>query len=514
MKFPVTKRLKAYAAEKLGVPAAASDRDVKKAVGLALLKGTLTTKALRKLVAKSPKPTPAAVGKTVKQADIDRMVRQALKTHKLKKKASSKITPAAVFSKSSQIRVKEAADAYSQTKTAAIYPTKSGFKQDGTPHLLAGQPAYYGNRPLDMPSELDKAISGAYVKWMVSRQLGNATPRHLRMDDHSRELILYALHKCRWSGMLDGSDSDSGAQGIKRANLSELQIKGLLDDTVSGGIEIAPTVFDDAIILLPVLYGELFPFVNVKPITRGRRVKGGALSLPEFTDGVSEGSAITPFDTSGYIEAFDTGIYNAALAMTIGLDFEEDTPVDIGNTVTEQCGLQAMAWLDKMIAVGNGTTQPTGIFNATGTTSVNSDNGPGGPPTISDYEALMFGVQKKYRNEPGAMPVFIGSDTSYRRARGIQVGPGDQRRIMGMDHGSYMALERPFKVQNDIPNNKIAYVNLRRYRMYRRLGMNVRVEMGGQTLALTNQRLLLVRMRWGGQLETGGAAAVMTDAWA
>lgn len=521
MKFTLTARLRKYATEKLKVKAGASDAEIKRAVGAALLGGSLHVATLKTLTGAAPddkkgkKKSGSGTGTATLDADeIARIARRAVRKEQARAgRKGTGISPSFVFNKGAQVRVKEAAESYDGSTKAAIYPEFSGKSGNGTPHLLAGMPAEYNGRPLMVPSERDKAISGAYIKFCVNRQLpGDQLPRGMKMTDHDRELLMYALHNEKWVGMLGGDGSEFGATKVKRAKLNELQIKALLDDTISGGIEIAPVVFDDAIILTPVLYGELFPFVNTKPISRGRRIKGASLSLPQFTSGTVEGSAITPFNTAAFISAFDTGIYNASLAAQFGLDFEEDTPVDIGSQFTESAGLQAMAWLDKMIAIGNGTNEPTGIFTATGTVSVGSDNGAGGPPTVSDYEGLAFGISKQYRTEPGAFPVYVANDTTYRRARGIAVGPGDERRVFGMDHQSYNLMDRPFKVQADIPNNKVAFVNLRRYRMYRRLGMNVRVEAGGMQLALTNTRLLVIRMRWGGQLETGNACAVMTDA--
>jgi hypothetical protein len=46
--------------------------------------------------------------------------------------------------------------------------------------------------------------------------------------------------------------------------------------------------------------------------------------------------------------------------------------------------------------------------------------------------------------------------------------------------------------------------------MYRRLGLMVRIETAGSTLALANLKLIVVRMRYGGNLTLGSAAAVAT----
>lgn len=169
--------------------------------------------------------------------------------------------------------------------------------------------------------------------------------------------------------------------------------------------------------------------------------------------------------------------------------------------------------LDKFVAIGDGVTEPLGIFNTAAPIVVESENGAGGKLTIGDLESLMFGLQKQYRFEAGALTAFVGNDLGYRRFRKIPVGPGDERRVQGMDYGSYTAIDRPFKIQNDIPDGHFVYANLKRYRMYRRLGMTVRVVTDGLQLASSNQRAIVVRMRFGGQMETGNAVSLMTDGW-
>jgi HK97 family phage major capsid protein len=265
------------------------------------------------------------------------------------------------------------------------------------------------------------------------------------------------------------------------------------------------------LILTPVLYGELFPFVDVRTIARGRRVKGGTVTNPEFTSGTGEGTAITPFNTASFVGAFDTAIFPAVAAIELGQDFEEDTPVDLGGQIVEQFGLKAMEWLDRVVAVGNGYDEPQGLFNATAASLLTSVYGASGPATVSDAEALMFGLAKQFRTEGNKFLAYVSNDYTYRKFRSLPVGPGDERRVYGMDHAEYKLNGYDHKIQNNIPDGYIAYANLRKYVMYRRLGMQVRVETGGRQLALSNTRLIVVRMRYGGQLSIGGAAALMKD---
>lgn len=406
-------------------------------------------------------------------------------------------------------RVKGVAEKYTSTRSEVFYPAQ---KKGGHKHPFAGMPAIYAGERLQTPSRLGKAVSSAYFKWCLATSCAkHDIPRGLQMTDEDRDLVNFALHEMEWSGVVKTRDEGYDWESkVARRKLTDHEIKSLLDDATSGGIEIAPIEFDDALVTTPVLFGELFPLVNVVDVSRGRRMKGGAIGNPTFASS-TEGTAISAFDTTSFVSAFDTTIYVAAAAMEIGMDFEEDSPTNVGGIIMEKYGEKAQEWLDEQIAVGDGTTEPEGIFTASGTTSVASDFGTSGPATVGDYEGLMFGVPKQYRAAKGSRNVYIANETSYRRARAIPVGPADERRVFGMTHADFMLLDTPYKIQASITNSQIAYANLGYYRMYRRLGFNVRMENTGNYLALRNLRLVVCRMRYGGKLELGAAAAVMTD---
>jgi HK97 family phage major capsid protein len=516
--YLLTDALKQFAIANLGVAANASDEDTRKAIGQGLVKGKIKSAKLKELAGKTNPdkppvtvPTQKAAFDQASQTAIDEAVQKAIAGLGIAPQQPT-LTPEMVFAKSNphQIRVKSAKENYSTSTSKAYYPEK--MKNHNGDHPLAGRPVEMGFIPLEHPSELAKAVSGAFYKWCIKQSASpSEIPYGLRMTDHDNDLMNYAVREMPWTGIIKGRGME---HKIYRSKLTEMQYKSILDDTISGGIEATPVVFDDALIMFPLLYGELFPFVNVQNVAQGRRVKGATLQNPTMTSGIAEGTAIEPFNTSAFIGAFDTPIFPSVGSVLLGMDFEEDTPVNFGAKIIENWGYVVQAQLDKWIAVGDGVVEPQGIFNSVGFQSVSSDNGVGGKVTIGDLESLMFAVPKQYRFEPGAMTSYVGNDLMYRRVRKIPVGPGDERRVQGMDYGSYTALDRPWKVQNDIANGKMAYCNLRRYRMYRRLGMTVRVVTEGLELAKTNQRAIIVRMRFGGQIETGNAVSIMTDAWA
>ncbi len=533
----LTQTLKSWLTENLKVPATASDDEYKKAASLAVFEDKLTTAKLAELtdeggpdaadvigqaIAKAMAPIAAKIGEIEqRQAQLqntgalsgalESALADAGKMQTEPEKSTSSRAAALFASADPQIRVKSPIERYSSVKGIRTWPTKD---KHGFPHPNAGMPVTMPNAfagPLESLSQADTAIVGAYMKWASTR--GGQDCKHplLRMTEHDHQLMEYALHEMPWTGYARGpGGSEMELPSIK---LNEFQRKALLDDSTSGGTEAAPVVVDMALITTPLLYGELFPLVEVVPIPRGRRIEGAAITNLTWTSGTAEGTAITPFTTTSMISAFDNTVYPAVAAIEIGNDFQEDSPYNIGQVIIEKAGEKAMEWLDNQIANGDGTTEPQGLFTASGTTDAGSPaGGASAAAQITDYENMYFGIEKAFRPPSDrARTVFIADDTSYKRARAIKVGSSDARRIFGLDEQSYTLMGIPYKVQNDIGNTKACCANLRYYRMYRRLGVTVRTETGGRTLALANETLLVLRMRWAGKLTLGGAMCYIDD---
>ncbi|NQT17326.1 MAG: phage major capsid protein [Planctomycetes bacterium] len=364
-------------------------------------------------------------------------------------------------------------------------------------HVKTGQPVCDENgRYAETPSELDYAKAGVLLKHSANRA-GIQTP----LTDHERQL-LGEMFQEPWCGKI-GSEWHDEIPGSRA--------KILLDDTTSGGLEVVPIEFDAAIVQFPLLHSELLPFVDLRPIGRGRRIEGASIDNPTVTWGQAEGTALTAFDTDDLVDAIDTTIFPVSVAIEVGRDFLADSPVDVGRILVENIGQRMAAELDLVIANGNGTTQPQGIFQSGATDVGNPTGGAGATATVDDYEALMFGIDKQYRNR-AFNPAYVANDTSYRRARAIPIGAADVRRVFGMDESSYTLLDWPYRIQNDLDSEDQAFVALKKYRLYRRAGTQVQWTTEGSTLALANLALLVVRGRYGGKMMDTNAAALQTNA--
>ena len=74
-------------------------------------------------------------------------------------------TPDEPGDKTVDIRIKEAAEGYSDTKTVLIYPSET---KSGSPHFGKGQPVIHNDRVLETQSQLDKAVRGAWAQFQCA----------------------------------------------------------------------------------------------------------------------------------------------------------------------------------------------------------------------------------------------------------------------------------------------------------------------------------------------------------
>lgn len=401
-----------------------------------------------------------------------------------------------------RVRLKSAVERYDGGRTQALHPGKSALVGK------RGQPVEHMNRLIQTASQSDKAVIGAVSKWHITASMGRPG---WKMSEHEHDLLEYAVREMPWTGYVGGDENSVNAKRIDDRRLDPVEQKALLNDAVSGGVYAVPVVYDDQAVLAPIQTGELFPLVSTTPLARGRVVKAFSIGTPVLSSGVPEGTPIPLFDTTGFIAGLDTYIYPVVGSIEIGLDFEEDSPANFGQIVIDRYGEKHLEWLDEQIANGDGVIEPLGVFNTGTLTVVPSVSGPGGPPSLSDLEALIFGVNRLYRRSAGGRMVFIMSDVTYRRFRAIATALGWNTRLFGTDYESYTILGYPVRIMPTIPNNKVAFVNLAYYRMYRRQGLSVRVSTEGKDLISRNMRYIAVRALWGGRIIQGGAGALMVD---
>lgn len=532
----LTERLKSWLRDNCGVAEDAGDDAYKAAAAQAVLDGSLTPdlqksltvdadaekaskldEKLDQILNTAVKTAEVAANNAKAIAEMQAGVKQPATEEAPKLKGSvpsmpaieEKMTEPEGDVETPEIRVKCPSERYDTTKTAMRYPEQ---RKMGAKHAKAGRQVVFNGTPVMEHSQLERAVVGAWFKFTMESQLGKNCPRKLRMTEHDKGIVDFAFEKLPFVGAIGGTGIDDGAKFVSNRVLSAGESKAVLDDATSGGLEISPYVFDEAIIMTPLLYGELFPKVNIKNIDRGSSVKGGAMGNPTVSWAGADGTAIPLFNTASFISAFDTTIHVVNGAIELGLDFLSDSPVDVANEVTRAYGNVMLSEFDRVIADGSGTGEPTGVMQAAGTTDIASANGATGPATVGDYEALLFSVPKEYKAPYSASDFcFCGNETTYSRARGIAVGTTDARRVFGMNQESYELFGHPYAINGTLTNAEAFAGVLPRYRMYMRRGVTMRSTTEGKNLVRDNAMLIAARARLGGQPEDGAAFGVVDD---
>ena len=506
----LTSNLKKWLQDNKQVAADADDVAYRKSASESLVDGSLTTEIFVSLC-KDPDADKASVLTKTLGSMQEAMVAMANQISTLSKPTEQKARPTSSVTASMivsadpvtggepNIRHITADKQYSTTKTALTFPLKEA---NGRSHPKSNQRVMDIGRYIDEPSELDRAVNGAYGKMMIFGPLiaRGIMPKSI-ITDHDRELLQYAAKNMNWIGCIRevGDDELYGGKDVYNRRLTDWEVKQVLDESgASQGLEIVPIVFDDSILTQPLLHSELYPRVEVVNIPRGRRIEGGVVANPTVTWADTEATQVPLVTTTAFVGAFDTNIHVVQSAILLGLDFLSDTPIAFGDLLTRNYGEVLLNDLDRVIAVGNGTTEPDGVYNATGSTNVTVD---AGSWTTGKLMELMFGVPKAYRSGDRNRICYAANETTYQRIRQLATGvTGDERFLFGMDVESYTLLGHPFLIQAGFGNAQAVFCNFAHYRMYKRLGLQIKSTTEGQTLVRNNHMLVCARARYGGQL--------------
>ena len=511
--------LKQYAIAHLGVAADADDEEIKAAIA--------------KHVTQEEQPDPdlkaasELIGQSVREAMADTNVQLSKLADRIDKletqPAPKDETPtepteadkliAASASAAPNVRLKDPIEAagYKTAREFARYPAH--YIKSGRPHPQAGELVTYGKgenaRFMRQNSEADYAKIGAWLKWNLTG--GGRLADNAFLNDHEKQLVNHCLDKDEWCC---GTSTSLVREWDGSRRLDANTKASLLGDTTSGGSYAVPRAFDDELFMNPILYGELVPWVSILDIAQGVVVDGAYLANDlSITSNTAEGSAITLFDATGLIGNLDTNIFVCSIGIEIGLDWLQDQAMDVGRLLPMRMGERLQEWLDNQIANGDGTTEPEGIFTKSGTGSSSSGSGTSGPITVGDIEELLFGLTKARRKRAGANARFVTNDTMYMRACSVPVGSSDARRVLKpmMDHENYTLMNRGVSIEEHVANGTIGFCALDEYRLVRRLGSQLRETQEGSTLIKANDKIIVLRARFGGQLTLAGALHKITD---
>ena len=248
-----------------------------------------------------------------------------------------------------------------------------------------------------------------------------------------------------------------------------------------------PLVFDDAAIMTPVLENQLFPLVStLAPSARSTHHRGRVV---ESHDGLGAGGRwLAEHHLAGHDELRDRN-WTRTFCHATGRSRSAWTswktrPSTLPAPVLKQYGLKLGEQLDYAIANGDGATQPLGVFTATNTTGISSVC-----VSCPVYRGRLGSLESRdsvasSRCATVDWLAWLSTSTTYWRVRAIPQGERDARRLFGVDRRPYMVMNKPWRVQNSIPDGYLAVPTWRITACGVRGGFTVRVETAAKTLSL------------------------------
>jgi len=401
------------------------------------------------------------------------------------------------------IRVKSQVERWSHNRTAVVHKgrTAKGLGIEGQPILVNGNEVHH-------LTERTKWLSTAWAKFQLA-------PEHL--NERETELVQWILHNEKfhtpWSTSGESKMlSESERMSVWHAHKG-MYSKAVIDDTTSGGEYATPEFFDMDFITTPTLASEnISQYTNMVSVPRGTAAQNFIMGRPTIAAANTEGSATSVFTTTGFISNHDTEFYRAAGFMELGRNFLEDAHPGVLMEVYNQYMLSVQLWLNEQIMAGDGTTEPEGVTVDTGTGDITPANPTTGALTLADALNMLFGVGKAYRERGGRNnAIYCMTDQTYKLFRSIATGvTGDTRLVFGDSVEDYTLFGHPVVIEeNGLSNSDAVFFQAKGYRLYQRQGARMIREDRGDALVRKNVILAGVDVRYGGQLDEPGYAAVV-----
>lgn len=501
----------------------------KTATAVATAVGGQFDKLAEALKARSEPPTPEEPPKTEKAkadppadddvdhqklyADMEQKLMEKLGINRTAGRDGAELMAMAYDAESDDgVRVKNAVERYRHD------PQVMRFKSPRAKLMgLSGEPQVYNGNEVHHSTERSRAMSAVWMKFQI-------TPETLTERDV--DVIRHILHNEKFYVPNRENDTDSRLlteherhlcwTGHKNFYAREMKA-AVVDNSGTGGEYATPEFFDMDMIIAPTLAMEDIPsFCNIIPVARGTYASNFILGRPTLAAANEPTTSATPtsvFSATGFIENHDTDFFRAAGFLELGRNFVEDAHPRLVSEIMAQYQRSVRLWLNEQICTGDGTTEPQGIMNASNTNNVTPATPTTGPATLADVLEMLFAVNKEYREDGGrANAIYVMTDLTYSRLRGIATGvTGDTRLVFGDNVEDYRLFNHPVLIEEGgMTNAYMIFAQMKGYRLYQRQGPRFIRESGGDTLTRRNTFLVGCDVRFGGQLDLGGYAAVAT----
>jgi HK97 family phage major capsid protein len=281
----------------------------------------------------------------------------------------------------------------------------------------------------------------------------------------------------------------------------ELVRKALSEGSDGAGGYLVPAEYRAELIRRLPEMSELFPHVRRVPVA------GDSGEFPKLSSDVSiawgrsESDDITETDPA--FTQLTWTVRNMSAITYLSRELVSDANPNIVETITALFTEAVASERDKMIAIGNGSSQPQGIYSASGLDSVAVD----GALSYAKLAELKFALRRKYHR--GAR--WVMSSTNLQRVTSLSDDNG-----MPIFRDALVAGESPrilgkeYSIQDDLPDSVVLFGDLSQYLWFDRERMVIESTSTGGDTFRKHQVAIKLLERCDGKLGLAEAFAMAT----
>ncbi len=306
-------------------------------------------------------------------------------------------------------------------------------------------------------------------------------------------------------------NSVSGANNAKVSFLKaildgdRMAVKALSEGTSSAGGYLVPAGFREEIVMRLPEESELAPYVRVVPVhTDSGNIPSLATDISvTWTSASGENTSFTESDP--VLGTVAWALKRADAITKISRELAADATPSIMEFISQLFREAIARERDKMIAIGDGSTQPTGLANTSGITTLSSF----GVPTFSKLVEMEQNLKRKYRRHAR----WIMNGTNLRRIFSLLADNGEPlfRREMIGDVPVSRILGYPVSQQDDLDDSEIYFGDLSFYLLFDREEMGIESTTTGGDAFVNHQIFIKVFERIDGKVGLTDAFVKASD---
>lgn len=320
-----------------------------------------------------------------------------------------------------------------------------------------------------------------------------AKVKDLGLDRVDRKHIFTSMPDDEWGGVSKEAKIGAFLRAAIFGAHTPVEVKALSEGTTTAGGYLVPDDFRQSVIMrvnaMSVLYPRCFSFgTTLKSIKFPNLATDVEMSWDEAEN--------ANFDETDPVLGQTTFTIHRMNAVTyLSRELEEDSSPNVVGLVEKLFAQAVSRERDKMVAVGDGSAQPEGIFSATGITTVSSI----GSITHAKLLEMDETITDEYRGSDQLC--WISNQTVRRYCRSLTDENGRPLFDRPMERGApYTMMDHPYVVNANCPSGYLALGDLNQYWIASRDEMGLETTTTGGDTFKKHQVGVKVWERWDGKL--------------